>query len=125
MSGIPKQPLRKVEVYDSILRWTVPSRTGKGSYVVDLGHYDGHGACPCTDFATRFEKFLKRGLTPEQVHDEKWLDSPLRDYQMGPEDCLSCWHVTQARRKLARHVAAAFSRAERAQTPPGETHDGA
>lgn len=115
-SGIPNQPLKKVEVYDSILRWTIPSRSNpQETHLVDLGSYDGHGRCDCRDFTTRFEKFLQKQMTPEEVHKDAWLDHPLRDYQLGPEDCLSCWHIVQARRKIARHVPRAFSRAERAQ----------
>lgn len=115
-NGIPNQPLKKVEVYDSILRWTIPSRSNPNeTYVVDFGCYDGHGLCLCKDFTIHFEKFLKRAMTAEQVHAEGWLDAPLRPYQLGPEDCLSCWHLVQGRRKMARHVAQAFSRAERAQ----------
>ncbi len=115
-SGIPNQPLKKVEVYDSILRWTIPSREKPlETHLVDLGSYDGHGRCDCRDFEIRFEKFLQKNMTPEQVHSEGWLDFPLRDYQMGPEESCSCWHIIQARRKLAFHVSKAFSKAERAQ----------
>lgn len=116
-STIPNQPLNKVELYDSILRYTIPSRSNPAeTYVVDLGHYDGHGACACTDFSTRFGPLLARGIDPETAYHEGLVEK-LRSYQLGPEDALSCWHLVQARRKCARHVAAAFSRIEKAQRP--------
>lgn len=105
-------------VYDSALRWTVPSRTNAAeTYVVDLGAYNGEGRCSCRDFAIRFEKFLAKGLTPQLAWDEKWLgdNHQLREYQLGPEDCLSCWHLVNARRMLARQVVRSFTIAKKAQ----------
>lgn len=123
-SRIPNQPLAKCEIYDSILRWEIPSRTpGQPPYVVDLGAYEGHGECVCKDFATRFGPFLSRGVSPEEALEGGWVDK-LREYQLGPEDALSCFHLVQARRLCARAVARAFAKIERAQTPRGETRDG-
>lgn len=113
--GIPNQPLAKVEVYDSILRWTIPSRSNPAeTHVVDLSSYGGHGQCLCKDFSTRFGPLLARNYSPEEALKEGWV-GPLRDYQLGPEDSLSCWHIIQARRKLAFHVARVFTKAAAAQ----------
>ena len=118
MSGgqdIPNQPLASVEVYDSILRWTIPSRRNPDeTYVVDLSCYNGHGQCLCKDFSTRFGPLLARQVTPEQALEEGWVDK-LRDYQLGPEDALSCWHLIQARRQLSFHIARVFTKANAAQ----------
>ena len=105
-------------VYDSILRCKVPSRSTPGdTYVVDLGAYNGEGRCACRDFEVRYEKFLARGMTPQQVWDEKWLGdkAELREYQLGPEDCLSCFHLVDARRMAARQCIRAFTIAKQAQ----------
>lgn len=108
-------PPNTAEIYDSILRWTVPSRTNPAeSYVVDLGAYGGEGRCACRDFSVRFEKFLQRGYTPQMVWDEKWI-TELRDYQLSAEDCLSCWHLVNARRMAARQIVRAFTTAKKAQ----------
>lgn len=105
------------EIYDSILRWTVASRSNPAdTYVVDLGAYGGEGRCACKDFSIRFEKFLQKGLTPQLAWDEKWVDQTLRDYQLSPEDCLSCWHLVNARRMAARQCIRAFTIAK--NTPP-------
>lgn len=108
------------EVFDSILVWNVPSRSKVDEvYRVDLGAYNGEGMCACKDFGTRFEKFLKRGYTPQLVWDEKWI-TELRDYQLSPEDCLSCWHLVNARRMASRQIIRAFRVAKKAQgeAPP-------
>lgn len=119
-AGIPNQPLGEVCVYDSVLRWTIPSRSQGGeSHLVDLASYDGHGRCDCTDFQTRFEPLLKRLITPETAYHDGLVDK-LRDYQLGPEDALSCWHVVQARRQCGRQVVRAFVAAQKAQNPPRE-----
>lgn len=105
------------EVFDSILSWKVPSRSNvKEVHLVDLGAYNGEGLCSCKDFSTRFEKFLKRGYTPELVWEEKWI-TELREYQLDPADCLSCWHIVNARRMCARQVIRAFNVAKKAQNP--------
>lgn len=109
-------PPNTAEIYDSVLRWTVASRTKPGeTYVVDLSAYGGEGRCACRDFEQRFEKFLQRGYTPQQVWDDKWI-TELRDYQLSPEDCLSCWHLVNARRMAARAVVRAFTKAKGAQS---------
>lgn len=106
------QPPNTAEIYDSALRWTVASRTNPGeTYMVDLGAYGGEGRCACQDFSNRYEKYLQRGYTPRMVWDEKWI-TKLRDYQLDEDDCLSCWHLVNARRMTARHVVRAFNRAK-------------
>lgn len=113
-------------VFDSILRWLVPSRSDPNdTYAVDLGAYNGEGRCACQDFSMRYEKYLARGMTPQQVWDEKWLevspDKPqkLRPYQLGPEDCCSCFHLVDARRMAARQCIRAFTIAKKAQNSAG------
>ena len=49
-----------IESYDS-LRFLVPSRNGRGEYLVDIGAYSGNGACNCKHFEVRMEPKLKLG----------------------------------------------------------------
>ena len=101
MSAGPQHP-DTAEVYDSALRFTVQSRRRPNeTHLVDLGAYGGEGRCDCKDFATRFEKFLRRGYTAEQVWEEKWI-TELREYQLAPADCLSCWHLVNGRQQACR-----------------------
>lgn len=118
-SGIPNQPLAEVSIYNSILSWTIPSRSKGGeSHLVDLASYNGHGRCDCTDFATRFEPILSKGIEPEAAYKEG-LVAKLRPYHLGEEDALSCYHIVQARRQCARHVVRAFVKAQKAQHREG------
>lgn len=119
-SGIPNQSLLACELFDSILRWKIPSRHDpKDEHVVELAHFNGHGECQCKDFVTRFGPLLAKGIDPETAYHEGLVEK-LRPYQLGPEDALSCWHLVQARRQCARHVVRAFVKIQRAQQPPGE-----
>ena len=49
-----------IESYDS-LRFLVPSRNGRGEYLVDIGAYEGNGSCNCKHFEIRMEPKLKLG----------------------------------------------------------------
>jgi len=49
-----------IKSYDS-LRFLVPSRNGEAEYLVDIGAYEGNGACNCKHFEMRLEPKLKLG----------------------------------------------------------------
>lgn len=104
------EPHARAEVFDDALSWLVPSRTRPSEiHKVELGDYAGAGRCSCMDFQTRFEPLLARMVTPERALAEGLVK--LRDYQLSPEDALSCWHIIEARRRLAHHVIKAFKTA--------------
>lgn len=113
--------LSDVRAGDCSFRWWVRSRTNpRKEYLVDVSSYGGHGKCTCPDFETRFEKFLARGVTPQEVWDDRWLweegeERALRPYQIGVDDVLRCWHLCRARSKVATAFIAAASAAVDAQ----------
>lgn len=84
------------EMFDCSTRWMVRSRTGNGKYLVEIDAYNFNGICQCTDFTTRFEKFLKRGYTGEMAVAEGWIKE-LRPYQINSSQSLMCWHILEAR----------------------------
>ena len=104
-------------VFDDALRFQVPSRSEPDEHLVDLGAYRGAGRCDCMDFATRFEPLIARGVSPEDAVARGLVK--LRDYQLGPEDALSCWHLVQGRRRVARHFIAAALAAREATAEKG------
>lgn len=105
------------QVYDQALRWKVRSRSNaEEKHLVDLDCYGLNGRCDCTDFQTRFEPLLKRGVTGRQAVEEKWVK--LRDYQIAPEDSLKCWHIVQAWRLFGMQCARAMSTAKRIHNAP-------
>ena len=94
--------LSDVRPAENSLRWWVRSRTSKKEYLVDMGNYAGNGKCSCPDFEKHFEKFLARGVSPEQAVREGWVK--MRPYQMGEDDGLRCWHLCRARSKVSFHL---------------------
>lgn len=93
--------LSDVEPFDNSFRWWVRSRTNsKRRYLVDLSLYKNNGKCACPDFLNHFEKYLARGFTPAQVLEAGEIE--LRDYQLGIDDVLRCWHICRAQKKLVK-----------------------
>ncbi len=108
---------------DCATRWWVRSRRGTKEYLVDIAAYGYSGQCTCKDFATRFEKFLSRNVSPTQVWEERWLwegdeERNLRPYQLGIDDLLRCWHICRARSRYATGFAEAADQAMKAQAEP-------
>jgi hypothetical protein len=72
--------------FDNVLRYHVQSRTRpQVKHLVDLELYGGNGACSCEHFTFKMEPHLKRGARSETGG-------------------LRCWHIQQARDRLADDV---------------------
>lgn len=103
-----------VTAFDNSFRWWVLSRTNpKKRYLCDVSSFKHNGACSCEDFKKRFEKFLTRGFTAAQVFGAGQVE--LRDYMLGIDDCLRCWHLCRARSRLATAFCETLMAANKAQ----------
>lgn len=118
MTAPNPNPPDPAEVYDTAMRWHVPSRTKSGeTYLIDISSYNGNGFCECTDFSTRFNPLLTRGITPEEALTAGLVH--LRPYHFGnPKNVLRCAHVMQARGDFADAMIRALTAARKAQCVP-------
>jgi hypothetical protein len=108
--------LSDVEAFDSTFRWWVRSRTNpKKRYLCDLSSYKNNGTCSCEDFKKRFEKFLTRGHDATAAFEAGQVQ--LRDYMIGVDDALRCWHLCRAQKKLTLCLSEAIQAAAKAQAP--------
>lgn len=94
-------PLAKPEIYDSALRWLVPSDTDPHEcYLVDLGSFRGNGECQCKNFEVARRPFIVRGKTPEWAteNDLPDVNVPKIVLKEGQrvEDALRCKHIKNA-----------------------------
>ena len=109
---------------DGNLRYQVPSRKKRGfTHTVEIDAYDGNGVCSCMDCATRMEPILKKGYTGQRAWDDG-LVKELKPWQNGPQDCLRCFHVIEARRRFTDDVIRAVIRQEKARAVNSK-HDAA
>jgi len=74
----------------NLLHYKVDSRSRPGvQHVVELEHYDGHGACTCEHFCFGLERHLKNGVRPDNFR---------------ARDKLRCEHIREALEQLAVDV---------------------
>lgn len=105
-----------VTAFDNSFRWWVRSRTNpKKRYLCDVSSYKGNGRCSCPDFVNHFQKFLDRGFDAKTVWEAGQLGEGLRDYQLGIDDALRCWHLCRARSRLASAFCDTLTAANAAQ----------
>lgn len=84
--------------WDGTLRYLVDSRSTSGvKHVVELGNYDGSGACSCLHFSTRLEPLLKRGVTPATAAREKLVKLKANRFE---SQILMCDHIVMAREQF-------------------------
>lgn len=103
-----------VTAFDNSFRWWVLSRTNpKKRYLCDVSSYKGNGRCSCPDFLNHFEKFLARGFDAKTVFEANQVE--LREYHLGIDDALRCWHLCRARSRLATAFCSTLTAANEAQ----------
>lgn len=99
--------------YDSALRYWVWSRTKPGvKYLVQLDSYDCNGECQCESFRFNFEKYLRRGITPEHAVAAKFVK--LKEKQR-PADAFRCPHILEAFLQFGIDAAKTISKNEKEQ----------
>lgn len=97
---------------DHVLEYSVPSRTRPGvTHKCVLSDYRGNGRCSCEDYTMNFEKYLRRGITPEEALAEK-LIKPRKGKR--PADALRCEHLIEARTQFTDDMIRAVSQIDRA-----------
>lgn len=80
--------------WDGTLRYIVTSRTRPGvKHVCELEHYAFNGICSCEHFTMNLEKYLKRGMTAEDVAEKKLVKLKNKE---RPQDALRCSHLVDA-----------------------------
>ena len=100
--------------FDHCLRYWVWSHTEPGvKYLTQLDSYRFNGQCTCKAFTVGLEKFLLRGVTPEQAVDEGWVK--LKERQR-PADVLRCKHLVDAFMQFAVDAAKEVIAHEKKQT---------
>lgn len=78
----------KITALDGLTRFEIESDAGNGTYLVDLGEYDGNGKCTCKHFECRMAKFLNDGerATP------------------ATPDIFQCKHIRACRESLGKDL---------------------
>ena len=91
---VPPKPRPRPEPYDSPLRyWCWSRRDAEAKHLVQFDSYGFNGECSCPDFRFNLEKYLKQGMTGEQVVAQGFVK--LRPGR-SVHDALRCQHIIDA-----------------------------